>query len=240
MKNLVVLLTISMICVASASAWTSVYSDNFDDGVLTWTGLVQSAYGSPVGPPVSESGGVLNVSSGNWGLAPYDTSVHPVYKMSVEVDFQGFTWLELFVRSSGTQDPTHYDEPDGLRFDFWNGGISPTDWQGGGNIASYVKSYYLSMTYFTGGKYIYEVEDYGATMIARIIDPCNPANFGQTTLSVTGGYGGLVALGVDPGGPGWPGLKSISYDNFDISIPEPITICLLGFGALSLIRRKRA
>lgn len=239
MKKLVVLLTISMICVASASAWTSVYSDDFEDGVVApWVDMAQTGYGSPYGVPITESGGAVHTGTAHWALSPYDASVHSTYKMSVEVNFNGFTWLEIYAQADGTQN-AKYTEPSGIRFDYWGGNIAVTDWTGAGAIASVVND--QALTGFTGGTYNYEIEDHGLTMIARMIDPANPANMAQTTVTLNFALaGGQHALGADPGGPGWPGLKTISYDNFDISVPEPATICLLGIGALSLIRRKRA
>jgi hypothetical protein len=72
-----------------------------------------------------------------------------------------------------------------------------------------------------------------------------------TPLIDVGGYANVVKLTEEGTEAGWngvhytPGVTDPGYIpggvtyNFTSDVPEPVTICLLGLGALSLIRRKR-
>ena len=209
------ILTLAAALIYGLSGSASAFTDDFEDGILApWVDLEQTTYGPPNAGPITESGGVLHVGSAHWALSP-DVGTVPPYKMSVEVNFQGETWLEMFCRTDGTQGG-NYQSPSGLRFDYWNGNLNPTDW--GAGFGSFSYSLVQALTGFTGGTYIYEVDDQGTTIIAKMIDSGNPSNFAQTIITgITAeqGFGYQFALGVDPGGPGWPTEKTITYDNFN-------------------------
>jgi hypothetical protein len=62
--------------------------------------------------------------------------------------------------------------------------------------------------------------------------------WGTYEQGIEGGWNGLVITLLDPAMAGYM-EGGVTY-NFTSDVPEPATICLLGLGTLSLIRKKRA
>ena len=236
MKKLIVLLVVSMFAV-SASA----YYEDFEDPC----NLQGTLYGT-----ATVSDGYMKVHGAATGfLADGD---YPSFTGSATFNFGGNThqWSEVHfnfgmdgVTTGYAGAPScinirylpigAYTQPNGWMYILENDNDPCTTWStiyldqsGAANPAGYDAS-----TDYT----LHVLDNSDGTLTTWVEETANPANKGMVyTVDISGAttYGNKIGLS---GGR----LQDGGYEDFYI-VPEPATICLLGLGALSLIKRKRA
>ncbi len=235
MKKLVVLLTISMMCVASASA-VSVYDW---DGTTAWS-RTNGALGSGNIFTVNEDVTVYKLGSYNWyygNVTPTDAD-YPIelYEVTSITDTGSTIWSQRISSGTGTllatvNIGTGPDVEENIGAGQYVTLATPVQLTAGKTYALYMDD--------NGARTYHAISDYIDTVgsgvniaseITHLVDFFS-YNTGGTLLD--GNPGMRVGHVTSPDGTYWVGGP-------DMVIPEPATICLLGIGALSLIRRKRA
>ena len=236
MKKLTVLLVVSMFAV-SASA----YYEDFEDpcnlqGTLYGTATVSDGYMKVHGPingflADGDYPDFTGYATFNFGGNTHDwCEVHYNFGMDgVTTGYIGsLSCINIRYLPIGA-----YTKPNGWMYVLENDDDPGTTWStiyldqsGAANPPGYDPS-----TDYT----LHVLDNSDGTLTTWVEETANPANKGMVyTVDISGAttYGNKIGLS---GGR----LQDGGYEDFYI-VPEPATICLLGLGALSLIKRKRA
>ena len=232
MKNLVVFLTISMMCVASASAVVA-YDWDGTTGYVRTNGVLGSGNIFEVNSDITVTKlGCYNYQYGNQTPTDVDYPIE-LYEVDSLVDLGWDSWGQQAHSMTGTL--------------LASVAIGPgSDVEEDIGAAQYV-TLAAPVTLTAGKTYILNMDSHATYIgISDYLDVAVTGVVIGSEISHTNDYFTYAAAGT-LGDPGeiyvghindptvyWVGGPTMIY------IPEPATICLLGFGALSLIRRKRA
>ncbi|MBN2377434.1 MAG: hypothetical protein JXD22_13615 [Sedimentisphaerales bacterium] len=201
----------------------TLFSDDFEDGVLTWNGFANSNY---LSEETTDQGGVLRTAEEPWAVAPFNLSSYPIYQITTKVDLQSVSEISIFIRTAGTASVAYFGgAPAGIRCVFGPSGIDD----------GFVPSIFHNdntgeawMCLASGGPYgipgfdsegIYKITltDLGSVIVMRVEDENNPANYLQVVADGLYGinYGDYVMMGCN--------RNSEYTDWLDFQISEPIT-----------------
>ncbi len=228
MKKLVVFLAISMMCVASAQAIIA-YDWDGTTNINRWNAGVISGNIFTVNSDITVTKlGNFDIS-GNITASPIE-----LYEVGSLTDTGNINWGKYEHSFTGT-----------LLASALVGPGQPVELIGGGQYITLATPVALT----AGKTYLLSEDSYDGRYITDELSvAATGVTIGSAITHLDDFYayagqlpGGIVNIGstADPGSPLgggdlWTGGPNMIY------IPEPATICLLGIGALSLIRRKRA
>ena len=232
MKKLVVLLTISMMCVASASAITAYDWDGVTGYSRTNGGLSSGNIFTVTQDITVTKLGSYNYAYGN--VTPTDTD-YPIdlYEVTSLTDTGLTVWSQYIHTGTGTllasvAIGTGPDVEENIGSGQYVTLATPVQLTAGHTYALMMDG---TSTWWSISDYL-DVTASGVTIGSAISHWEDYFSYAGTG----GLFGGNIMVGhtAHPAGTYWVGGPDMIY------IPEPATICLLGLGALSLIRRKRA
>jgi hypothetical protein len=200
-----------------------VFSDNFEDGSLTWSGYPNS---SGLSEETTDQGGVLRIAGEPWAVVPFNLGSYPVYQVTTTVDLQGAAAISLFVRTAGTASVAHFaGAPAGIRCVFGPSGIDDgftpsifhNDGTGGAWTCLASGGPYGIPDFDPEGVYKFTLTDLGVSIVLRVEDVSNPANYMQVTANGIAGmdYGDYLMIGCNIEG------QYVYWLDFQIS--EPMT-----------------
>ncbi|MBN2377429.1 MAG: hypothetical protein JXD22_13590 [Sedimentisphaerales bacterium] len=201
----------------------TLFSDDFEDGVLTWDGFANSNY---LSEETTDQGGVLRTAEKPWAVVPFDLSAYPVYEATTTVDLQRVSELTIFARTAGTASVPYFaDAPAGILCVFRPSGIDSgftpsiyhNDDTGGAWTCLASSGPYGMPSFDLEGVYKFTLTDLGSSIVLLVEDMSTPANYMQVTANGIADidYGDYLMIGCN--------VEGQYVDWLDFQISEPIT-----------------